>query len=142
MKKSWISRSLRERVSKQAQYRCGYCLTSQRIIGMPMEIEHIIPESVGGPTMEENLWLACRRCNRFKGIQTHAIDPKTELTVPLFNPRTQAWKKHFTWTDDGVKIIGKTANGRATVEALRMNNKIIMDARRLWVQVGWHPPED
>ena len=152
MKKTWISRSLRERVSKQARYRCGYCLTPQRIIGMPMEIEHIIPESAGGPTREENLWLACRRCNRYKGIQTHAIEPKTRRRVSLFNPRTQAWKRHFAWSDDGIRILGRTAKsnarlrlsatGRATVAALCLNNEIIMDARRLWVQAGWHPPKD
>jgi len=142
MTKGWIPRSLRERVSKQARYRCGYCLTPQRIIGMPMEIEHIIPESAGGPTVEDNLWLACRRCNRYKGIQTHAIDPRTKRRVPLFNPRTQAWKRHFAWSDDGIRILGKTATGRATVGALRLNDEIIVDARGLWVQAGWHPPKD
>lgn len=142
MKKARISPSLRKRVSKQARYRCGYCLTPQRIIGMPMEIDHIIPESLGGSTKEENLWLACRRCNRYKGIQTHAIDPKTGRCVPLFNPRKQTWKKHFAWSDDGIRILGRTVTGRATVKALRLNNEIIVDARRLWVQAGWHPPKD
>jgi hypothetical protein len=62
--------------------------------------------------------------------------------VPLFNPRTQTWALHFAWSADGTEIIGLTATGRATVVALRLNNDEIVGARSLWVQVGWHPPED
>nr|WP_277127848.1 HNH endonuclease signature motif containing protein [Chlorogloeopsis fritschii] len=42
-----------------------------------MEIDHIIPKAVGGTDDEENLWLASRLCNTFKGIQTHGQDPVT-----------------------------------------------------------------
>lgn len=69
------SLELRRLVAEEARYRCGYCLTAQRIIGRPMVMDHLTPESRGGPTVRENLWLACRRCNEFKGIQTHAVDP-------------------------------------------------------------------
>jgi 5-methylcytosine-specific restriction endonuclease McrA len=30
---------------------------------MPLDIEHINPEALGGPTTRENLWLACTRFN-------------------------------------------------------------------------------
>lgn len=30
---------------------------------------------------------SCYRCNEFKGVKTHAIDPQTSQLVPLFNPR-------------------------------------------------------
>lgn len=63
MSRSYIGRALREQVSSEARHRCGYCLTSARIIGTPMEIDHIIPESLGGPTARENLWFACSMCN-------------------------------------------------------------------------------
>jgi hypothetical protein len=33
-----------------------------------------------------------------------------------------------------------TAIGRATIIALNTNNEVIVDARRRWVGVGWHPP--
>ena len=107
-----------------------------------MVIDHLIPESQGGPTVSENLWLACRRCNEFKGTQTQAVDPLTDMIVPLFNPRVQSWAVHFAWSEDGTEIIGLTAIGRATVIALRLNNDEIVAARSLWVQVGWHPPSD
>lgn len=44
--------------------------------------------TVGGTDNEENLWLACRLCNGYKGVQTEAIDPKTGETLLPFNPRT------------------------------------------------------
>ncbi|WP_416675394.1 HNH endonuclease [Egbenema bharatensis] len=37
-----------------------------------LEIEYIIPKAVGGSDDEENLWLACRLWNSYKGVQTHA----------------------------------------------------------------------
>lgn len=93
-------------------------------------------------THRGNLWLACRRCNEFKGSRTHAVDPVTNETVLLFNPRVQSWKVHFAWNEEGVRVIGLTAVGRATVIALRLNNDEIVASRSLWVQAGWHPPGD
>lgn len=109
---------------------------------MPMSIDHIIPEAVGGSTTEANLWLACNRCNEFKGKQSQAIDPQTGELVPLFNPRIQRWDEHFAWSDDSTHILGQTPIGRATVVALQMNNPEIMIARRLWASAGWWPPQD
>lgn len=133
---------LRARIAVQAQYRCGYCLRTEELMGMPMTLDHIIPQAAGGSTIEENLWLACRRCNEFKGVQTHALDPETGEQISLFNPRRQIWNEHFEWSQDGVEILGKTACGRATVIALQMNNPEIIVTRRLWVSAGWWPPQE
>lgn len=72
-----ISAQLRRQIAEQAGYRCGYCLTPQGLSGARLEIDHIIPQAEGGATEEENLWLACVSCNRFKGARTHAEDPET-----------------------------------------------------------------
>jgi hypothetical protein len=142
MSKTYVPLPLRRQVTEDAHRRCGYCLTSQRIIGRPMAVEHIVPESKGGATVRDNLWLACRRCNEFKGNRTHFADPLTGEEVSLFNPRLQSWPVHFAWNENGTEIIGLTAVGRATVAALRLNNEEIVGARWLWVQAGWHPPGD
>ena len=105
-----------------------------------MEIEHLIALAAGGTDDEENLWLSCRRCNRFKGILTQAIDSLSKQFVNLFNPRLQQWSEHFRWSEDGTQIIGLTECGRATAEALKLNNPEITVTRRLWVSVGWWPP--
>lgn len=142
MSRSCIGRALREQVSSEARHRCGYCLTSARIIGAPMEIDHIIPESLGGPTARENLWLACSMCNDHKGNRIAAPDPHTGEVVRLFNPRQQVWLDHFGWSAEGSLIIGKTPTGRATIAAVRLNRAELVEARRGWVIAGWHPPED
>lgn len=142
MSRSYIARSVREQVGAEARYRCGYCLTSARVTGTPMEIDHIIPESLGGPTINENLWLACSMCNDHKGNRIAAPDPNTGDVVRLFNPRIQVWREHFVWNVAGDGIIGKTPTGRATVAALRLNRVELVEARRGWVIAGWHPPED
>jgi len=107
---------------------------------MPLDIEHIMPEALGGPSVRENLWLACPRCNDFKGDRIDAADPQTGQRMPLFNPRLQRWTEHFVWTLDGTRINGQTPEGRATVEALHLNNDFIVVARQFWMEAGRWPP--
>lgn len=142
MPKTYVPRPLRAAVERTAGYRCGYCLTPQGISGAAMEIDHIIPEASGGLTVEDNLWLACASCNRYKGSRAVGRDPIDGEPAPLFNPRQQRWRDHFSWSEDGVEIVGLTACGRATVSLLRMNHPQIVGARSLWVHSGWWPPEE
>lgn len=137
-----VPTALHQKVVAQAQGRCAYCRTAEAYSGAPLEIDHIIPSSAGGSSEESNLCLACRLCNSFKGIQTHALDLETNQRVALFNPHTQNWSEHFTWNQTGDLIIGLTPCGRVTVNALQMNNDYIVPARRRWVSVGWHPPRE
>jgi len=141
MSKRYLPADLREQLLAADDRRCVYCLTTEANTGQPMTIDHIIPEAQGGLTTFGNLCFACRRCNEFKGSTTTAPDPLTDEFVPLFHPRTQTWSDHFAWDASGMHVIGLTAIGRATVLALNMNNELIVDARRRWVSVGWHPPE-
>jgi len=101
-----------------------------------MEIDHIIPESLGGLTEEDNLWLACPLCNNHKGDRIAALDPETGEIVRLFNPRFQNWNDHFAWNEASDKIIGLTSNGRATVIALNVNRASLARARQLWIVAG------
>ena len=137
-----ISEAVKARVRAAAKNRCGYCLTNQRYAMQVLEIEHIIPKAAGGTDDEDNLWLACRLCNNAKGIQTHTYDPDTGRSRPLFNPRKQRWSRHFFWADNGVRVVGRTVCGRATIVALNLNNEIALVVRQNWVKAGWHPPED
>ena len=142
MSSTYFPKGLRQRVADQGRHRCGYCLTLESIAGQPMELDHLTPQSLGGPTREENLWLACGLCNAYKGDRISAQDPESGRLVRLFNPRYQVWEEHFRWADSGARVVGKTAIGRATVFALRLNRALLVEARRLWMSAGWHPPED
>jgi HNH endonuclease len=137
-----ISEEVRARVRSEAKDCCGYCRSLQKYVLGMLEIDHIIPKAQGGTDEEENLWLACRLCNNFKGTQTHRQDPETARQVKLFNPRTQKWNKHFTWSEDGTHIVGHTACGRATVLALQLNHTCALMVRREWISAGWHPPKE
>ena len=107
---------------------------------MSMELDHLIPEALGGLTEEDNLWLACSLCNDSKGCRIAAEDPTTGVVLRLFNPRHQDWHEHFSWSECGSMITGRTPTGRATVVALHLNRPTLVLARRAWVAVGWHPP--
>jgi hypothetical protein len=61
--------------------------------------------------------------------------------VPLFNPRAQLWAEHFEWTDNGTLLHGLTPVGRATIVRLQMNIARIVNARKVWVRAGEHPPD-
>ncbi len=142
MSRTYIPSGLRRQVREDAGHRCGYCRASELITATDLVVDHILPESAGGPTVRENLWLVRTHCNQFKGSKTCAIDSHTNESVPLFNPRIQVWREHFAWSEDGTVITGRTACGRATVEALHLNRELAVLARRRWVSVGWHPPND
>ena len=136
-----ISDSTRQHVRQRAGNRCEYCLSHQNYVMGWLQIDHIQPVSKGGSDSGENLCLACELCNQYKWTQTKGIDPQTETPVYLFNPRQQKWSEHFAWSDDGTEILGKTMFGRATINALKLNNPLAIIVRRNWVRAGWHPPK-
>jgi hypothetical protein len=80
-------------------------------------------------------------CNEYKGILTEGLDVLTGDYYPLFNPRLEQWYQHFQWSFEGTKIEGLTPIGRVTITTLKMNNPVIIVARKRWVIAGWHPPE-
>jgi HNH endonuclease len=136
-----ISEQLRQKVRQNAKNRCEYCLSHQDYVMGRLQIDHIEPVVLGGEDREENLCLACELCNQYKWTQTEAVDPKTGQTIALFHPRQQAWSEHFAWSFDKITILGHTECGRATIEALKLNNTLALTVRRNWVCAGWHPPQ-
>lgn len=123
-----IPNALRRAVLARANGCCEYCGKPQ--IGFFIhEIDHIVAEKHRGATTLENLALACFECNRFKGSDIASLDPLTEQLTPLFNPRTQLWDTHFHY-EQGL-IVPLTAEGRVTVDLLRLN-----DASRLQERVA------
>jgi len=137
---SRVSVAQRNRVRLRARDLCEYCRTNSDYAGHDFTVDHITPESEGGTSRLDNLCLCCFWCNNFKKSQTHFLDPHTNALVPLFNPRVDTWQEHFRWSPTKTRITGRTAIGRATVIALRLNRPILVRARRVWGRHGLHPP--
>ena len=135
-----LSEDTRRLVRKRAGNRCEYCQSHQDYTMGRMQIDHIWPQAKSGSDDLDNLCLACELCNQYKWTKTSGVDPATGETTELFNPRSDRWADHFLWSQNGLLIHGLTACGRATVEALRLNNLLAVTVRRNWVIAGWHPP--
>lgn len=130
--------SLRRFVIQRANNRCEYCGISQVGQVATFHIDHVIPVVAGGETSAENLALACVSCSLRKGARQQLEDSETGAIVSIFNPRQQVWKEHFAW--DGVRIVGLTAIGRATVQALDLNRTTMLAIRVEEELLGRHPP--
>lgn len=61
--------------------------------------------------------------------------------MPLYNPRTDNWHEHFSWSADGAKVVGLTPVGRAAVIDLKLNNEVAVEVRRNWIVAGRQPPD-
>lgn len=129
-----ITLPLRRLVIERAQERCEYCLLHKDDAEYPHEIDHLIAVKHGVLTAQENLVLACLKCNRHKGSDLSAIDPIDLVTVPLFNPRKQVWSEHFAFA--GVYLVGQTQIGRATAALLRLNDPARIRRRLALLEAG------
>jgi len=57
-----ISEELRNKVYKKYNFKCVKCGSTENL-----EIDHLVPFSLGGRTELENLQLLCKKCNLKKG---------------------------------------------------------------------------
>ena len=114
-----MDRRLEQLVRKRANGRCEYCGLPERYSSTPFQMDHIVAEQHGGPTVASNLALACFACNHHKGPNLGGVDPKTGAKFWLFNPRRHKWERHFAW--DGAVLRGQTSIGRATIAVLAIN---------------------
>jgi len=126
-------------VAARAAHRCEYCRAPEVLSTSPFEVEHIVPSSRGGGDEDSNLALACRSCNVYKASALDYIDPQSNTTQPLFNPRADHWSAHFQVEPETNEVIGATAIGRATIACLRMNRPRQKNARELWTRLGLFP---
>ncbi|HLE64299.1 MAG TPA: HNH endonuclease signature motif containing protein [Pyrinomonadaceae bacterium] len=123
-----IPARLRRWVVLRAGNRCEYCRLAQQGQEATFHVDHILPRAAGGRTGAANLALACVSCSLRKEARRSAIEPKSNRRVALFHPRRQRWRDHFRW--EGLRIVGLTPTGRASVAALQMNRPLILAIRQ------------
>jgi hypothetical protein len=135
-----LPNDLAARVRKRALNRCEYCCLPQESQEARFHIDHIRPRALGGVTVLNNLALACVSCSLFKAAKVRVVDPQSQRRVAIFHPRRQHWDDHFQWTPTW-RVAGKTPTGRATISALKMNRKTIVEIRRQLAAMGRLSPE-
>lgn len=133
-----IPAALRRRVIERARNRCEYCGLAQTGQEAAFHVDHIHPVADDGPTNFANLALACVGCSLRKGARRIGADPKTERKATLFHPRNEIWRKHFRWS--GVRLLGLTTTGRATVALLDLNRPLALAIRAEEKHWQRHPP--
>lgn len=133
------SAELHRQVVERAGNRCEYCLIHQDDAVASHQIDHVITDKHGGPTVAENLALSCMLCNLRKGSDLASLDPASGTVTPLFNPRTQIWSDHFRI--DGLRLEGLTPEGRTTVEFLQLNSYERLAERRELMNADRFPLE-
>ncbi len=133
-------------VRERAQLRCEYCHADERWQFIRFTIDHIRPQSAGGPDDVDNLALACRNCNERRGNRSEGRNAETEMVASIFNPRQEIWADHFAWDATRIRIVGRTPTGRATIDLRDLNDDrhdgAVLRIRRRDVADGYHPPPE
>jgi len=136
---SYIPSDLREFVLKRANGCCEYCRIPQSAGTVTFHMEHIIAQSHGGLTNENNLALSCPACNHRKGPNIAAADPATGEPTFLYHPRRDQWSEHFNL--NGALIEGQTPEGRATEFVLHFNEQTRIEQRKILILLNKYPCE-
>jgi hypothetical protein len=132
-----VQGQLRRQVVQRARNRCEYCGLAQAGQEALFHIDHVKPSAAGGKTLSINLALACVSCSLRKAARQHAVDPQTARVVRLFNPRRDSWRLHFRWR--GVRLVGISPIGRATILALKLNRPVAQAIRQEEAARNRHP---
>jgi hypothetical protein len=142
MSKERASADLRRLVGQRAGGCCEYCRSREDHCPESFSVEHVVPQSQGGPTAEENLAYSCQGCNNRKHTKTMGRDPASGNQAPLFHPRRQRWRDHFAWRESFTRVVGLTPTGRATVYELELNREGVVNLRRALHARNLHPPPE
>ena len=126
-------------IQERAGRRCEYCKFPFDYSHDAFHIEHIIPLHKNGSNELINLAYACDGCKTNKWTFTEGIDPETNESARLYNPRVDQWEEHFSWSEDFAIILGATPIGRVTIDVLKLNRAGLINVRKALHLYGAHP---
>lgn len=125
---------LRNFVRSRARFRCEYCRISEALSIDLFHVDHIRAIQHRGVTQPENLALACKDCNGYKGPNIGGYYRDESTILRLFHPRKDSWHKHFAI--HGGSIVHKSRIGWVTMELLRFNDPQRVSIRRAMLELG------
>lgn len=83
----------RHSIFRRDQYTCQYC--HKKFVRKALEIDHVVPQSKGGPTSWTNCVTSCKPCNSDKGAKS-----VEEMGYKLLKkPIQPTWKQLFDRSD-------------------------------------------
>lgn len=98
-----IEQGLSWKVYKRDNYKCRYCGKD----GIPLTVDHIVLWEDGGPSIEENLVTACRRCNKTRGSISYSewiIHPFYKKVSENLSPETRDLNESLLFTLDSIPL--------------------------------------
>jgi len=113
----------KKNILKRDHYTCQYC---GRNSGEKLTIDHVLPRSLGGRTVWENVVSACRACNLKKGNKT-VREANMELLRPPARPLSpfhltlaayslhaaKGWQKYLVYNPPGLSAISSGPRERS-----------------------------
>jgi hypothetical protein len=133
-----ITNEQKQLIRQRAGNCCEYCRLAEAGRLARFHIDHIIAIKHDGTDDNDNLCLACPKCNAHKGDNVAALDPLTRAATRLYDPRQQVWDNHFRLNPDAT-ISGLTPEGRTTIRVLRINDRERVKQRLGEMTVGDYP---
>lgn len=133
-----MNAALRAFIRERAGHRCEYRRLHENdddFLGF--HVEHVIAKQHGGRDDPDMLCWACAECNWAKGPNLAGLHHGK--LYPLFNPRSQVWRRHFQW--DHTLLMGKTRTGLVTVQVLNINKPSRVMLRENLLFEGKFPPD-
>ena len=127
-----------EIMQKTIRY-CEFCHIPEGIL--PLHVLNLPRQKKDTPNALQNYCVICEHCYKAKGNRVEGVDPRSGKIIPLFHPRKDIWKQHFSWEIDHITIKGLTIVGRATVAITRMNSESMLERRKQGLRDGWHQPD-
>ena len=125
--------TLRQFVRDRSGGVCEYCQFPEQHSFNPFQVDHVIAEKHGGPSIERNLAWSCFYCNTYKGPNVAGWIAETDEIVRLYHPRKDTWSDHFEW--NGAALIGRTQVGIVTIDVLRINHPDALAVRRVMLHL-------
>ena len=145
----YVAPEVRAQVFARDKMRCVACATRDNL-----EVDHIVPVSLGGTGTIENLQTLCRSCNR-KKRNLLTDKPRAERTLRRPSPETETETETdcrstaLTYSDDFLTFwkvyprrIGKLAASKSLTRALRRTTlSVILSSLALCVKGEWRNRE-
>lgn len=117
--------ALRDAAQERTGGRCAYC--GSYVIDVSSAcLDFFRPLSHGGSADESNAFLACARCNAYKGAYWHENDPPY---IPLLHPFHDRAADHFREDSNGV-LVPLSPRGEFHAQRLQLNRPSLVEQRR------------